>query len=135
MARSKANMEKRKPARKLTESAVRLPAELVNRIDVWAGEHDVNTRADAIRKLVELGLAVKSRCAASAKQRERAAALAAGQIDQMADVSASKLVRAERKQRLTEGPSVFRAVRQDRPKKRTQSNTRERAGRGRKNFQ
>jgi hypothetical protein len=110
-------MEKRKPAGKPTESAVRLPAELVDRIDVWAGKHDVNTREDAIRKLVELGLAVKSRRAASAKQRERAATLAARQIDQMADASASVQVRADRKQRLTEGPSVFRDVRRDRAKK------------------
>jgi hypothetical protein len=117
MARSKAHTKKRKPAAKPRESAVRLPADLVNRIDAWAGKHDVDTRADATRKLVELGLAVKLRRAASAKQRERAAALAAGQIDQMADASASTQVRAERKQRLTEGPSVFRDVRKDRPKK------------------
>jgi metal-responsive CopG/Arc/MetJ family transcriptional regulator len=110
-------MEKRKAAVKPTDLRLHLPAKLVDRIDVWANEHDVTARADAIRKLVELGLAAKSRHAASSTQRERAAALAARQIDQMADVSASVQARADRKQRLTEGPSVFRAVRKDRSTK------------------
>jgi hypothetical protein len=113
----KEEMEKRKSVSKPTDVRLSLSAELVGRIDVWAGEHDGAARDDAIRKLIELGLAAKPRHTASSKQRARAAALAGRQIDQMSDVSASSEVQANRKQRLTEGPSVFRTVRRDRPKK------------------
>ena len=109
-------MEKRKSARKPADFRLSLSAELVDRIDVWAGEHDGTARDDAVRKLIELGLAAKQRHAGSAKQRDRAATLAGRQIDQMSDISASSEVRANRKQRLTEGPSVFRTVRRDRSK-------------------
>ena len=110
-------MEKRKSASKPTDLRLSLSAELVDRIDVWAGEHDGTSRDNAVRKLIELGLAAKPRHAASAKQRDRAATLAGRQIDQMSDISASSEVQANRKQRLTEGPSVFRTVRRDRSKK------------------
>lgn len=102
---------------KLPVTAVRLPAELINRIDVWAGEHDTDKRSDAIRKLVELGLSVKRPRIASGQQRDRAAALAGRQIDQMGDTSATYEEKADRKRRLTEGPSVFREVRRDRSRK------------------
>lgn len=98
-------------------TAVRLPAELINRIDVWAGEHDTDKRSDAIRKLVELGLSAKPARTASGQQRDRAATLAGRQIDQMGDTSATHQENADRKRRLTEGPSVFREVRRDRSKK------------------
>ena len=117
MTRSKAELEKDKPAGTSADMTLRLAGELVDRIDAWAVAHDVAARADAIRKLVELGLAVKARQAASVKQRDRAAVLAGQQIDQMADSSASTQERTDRKQRLTEGPSMVRAVRHDRSKK------------------
>ena len=41
-------------------SAVQLPIELIDRIDVWAGQNAL-TRADATCKLVELGFAKKTR--------------------------------------------------------------------------
>lgn len=99
------------------ETAVILPAELVKRIDVWAGEHEVLTRGDAISKLVELGLAARQGRGAPAQQRDRAATLAARQLDQMGDASATSDEVASRKRRLTEGPSAFREVRHDRSKK------------------
>jgi hypothetical protein len=97
-------------------SAIRLPVELLNRIDVWAGEHDAQTRADAILMLVELGLTVKAPRSAAGGQRARAEVLAGRQIDRMGDTSATTEERATRKQRLTDGPSVFREVRHDRPR-------------------
>lgn len=97
-------------------SAIRLPAALIKRIDVWAGEHDAPTRADAIRMLVELGLTVKAPRSVSGGQRARAEVLAGRQIDRMGDTAATTEERASRKQRLTEGPSMVRAVRRDRPK-------------------
>jgi metal-responsive CopG/Arc/MetJ family transcriptional regulator len=116
MARS--NRSKRgKPApAKHTPFAVRLPIALVNRIDVWAGKHDVRTRAEAIRRLVEIGLMAKAPRASKTGQRARAATLAGQQIDRMGDTSATAQERATRKLRLTDGPSVFRTARRDRPK-------------------
>jgi metal-responsive CopG/Arc/MetJ family transcriptional regulator len=99
---------------KHTASTVRLPVELLNRIDVWAGEHDAQTRTEAIRKLLEIGLTAKVSRVAAAGQRGRAATLADQQIDRMGDVSATSEERANRKRRLTEGPSAFREVRRDR---------------------
>ena len=96
------------------ESAVRLPVELLSRIDVWAGEHDASPRAEAIRRLVELGLTVKAKRTLSGQQRARAATLAGRQIDQMGDTSATTEENAHRKRRLTEGPSMVREVRHDR---------------------
>jgi hypothetical protein len=117
MPRSKTELDKHKPAGKPADLTLRLAAELVDRIDAWATAHDVSARADAVRRLVELGLDVKVRHAASARQRDRAATLAGRQIDQMADASATTQDRADRKQRLTEGPSMVRAERRDRSKK------------------
>jgi hypothetical protein len=96
-------------------ATVRLPGELVKRIDNWAG--DTQTRAEAICKLVELGLTAATH--RSGRQRTRAATLAARQIDEMADASATTEERANRKQRLTDGPSVFREVRRDQGKVKT----------------
>ncbi len=102
---------------KHTASTVRLPVELLNRVDVWAGEHDSQTRAEAIRKLLEIGLTTKASRSVAAGQRGRAATLADQQIDLMGDTSATVEERANRKRRLTEGPSAFREVRRDRQKK------------------
>lgn len=110
-------MNRRRLVGEPTDFQLSLSVDLVDRINVWANEHDVDTRDDAIRQLLELGLTVKLRHSASTKQRDRAATLAGRQIDQMGDASASSEIQAERKQRLTEGPSVFRAVRRDRSKK------------------
>jgi hypothetical protein len=104
-------------ARRPTLTA-RLPAELVNRIDVWAGEHD-STRAEAIRTLVEIGLTTEVPHLAEGGQGGRAATLAGQQIDRMGDASATSEERANRKVRLTEGPSIFREVRHDRQKRKT----------------
>jgi hypothetical protein len=37
----------------------RIPEEIVTAVDKWAAKNDVPTRAQAIRRLVELGLKVK----------------------------------------------------------------------------
>jgi Arc/MetJ-type ribon-helix-helix transcriptional regulator len=42
-------------------SAVRLPAELTEEIDRWATKNDAKSRSEAIRRLVELGLKVKTK--------------------------------------------------------------------------
>ena len=41
-------------------SAVRLPSDLTEQIDTWAGKHGADSRSEAIRRLVELGLKAKA---------------------------------------------------------------------------
>ena len=107
-------IRKARSGAKRPASTVRLPVELVDRIDTWAGEHGSPTRVEAIRTLIEIGLATRARRVAAAAQRGRAATLANQQIDRMGDASATMEERANRKRSLTEGPSVFREVRRDR---------------------
>ena len=119
MARSNRSKRGEPTVAKHTPFAVRLPIALVNRINVWAGEHDVRTRAEAIRRLVEIGLTAKAPRASKAGQGARAAKLAGQQIDRMGDTSATPSERATRKLRLMDGPSVFRSARRDRPRTKT----------------
>jgi hypothetical protein len=98
-------------------SAVRLPAELTAAVDQWGENHEAN-RSEAIRRLVELGLRVKTPAPPVSKpgRRSRARELAAEAIDKMADPAASTEERDERRHRLTKGPEEFRDARVDRPK-------------------
>lgn len=117
MARSNRTKRSEPTAPMHTPFTVRLPIALVNRIDVWAGEHDALTRAEAIRQLLEIGLMTREPRALKAGQRARAATLAEQQIDRMGDISATAQERTTRKLRLVDGPSVFRADRRDRPRR------------------
>ena len=80
----------------------------------WAeNQPDIPTLSEATRRLVELGLTVKSAARPTAKAAARAAELAAKAIDEHADMSAPSTERESRKNRLLKGPSVFRDVRKD----------------------
>ena len=98
---------------------LRLPDELSSRIDGWAEQQtDAPVKSEAIRRLVEIGLAGATtgrakKSAASAKSSE----LAAAQIDKMVDAAVPAEEQATRKRRLLTGPSEFRDVRIDRKKK------------------
>jgi len=89
-------------------------------IKAWAKKQpDQPALATAIRRLVELGLAVR---AAKPKQPPlaravRAKELAAQAIYKMGDPAASAEDRDERRRRLTKGPPEFREARVDRGKK------------------
>jgi hypothetical protein len=98
-------------------SAVRLPATLTKQVDAWGEDHDAN-RSDAIRRLVELGLTVKTpaKPVSKAGRRSRAQELAGNVIEKMIDPSAAPEERAQRRQRLTKGPTEFREARVDQPK-------------------
>ncbi len=87
-------------------SAVRLPADLTAAIDLWSESHGVGTRSDAIRRLVEIGLAAAPRKGArSHKQTAKAEKLAAGVIDQeLAKQDAHGHVKAQRRKALLSGP-------------------------------
>src|ERR1700674_4215782 len=80
----------------------------------WAeNQPDIPTLSEATRRLVELGLTVKSAARPTAKAAARAAELAAKAIDEHADMSAPSTERESRKNRLLKGPSVFWDVRKD----------------------
>ena len=82
--------------------------ECIASVDAWAAkQEDRPGRSEAIRRLVELGLAVKS----LPKQtlRARAAAMAGKELDDLVDASASADEQASRKRRLLSGPEEFSA--------------------------
>jgi hypothetical protein len=99
-------------------SAVRLPVVLTAAVDKWATDRKAS-RSEAIRRLVELGLKVKTpmRPAVSKPARKlRAQELATKAIEKMVDPSASPEERAERRRRLTKGLTEFSEDRVDQPK-------------------
>jgi hypothetical protein len=95
------------------------PAELAA-IDAWiASSPDKTiTRAHAIRRLVALGLRVKTPAKPVGKpgRRLRAQELANKAIEKIIDPSAPPDERAQRRRRLTKGPPEFREDRVDLPK-------------------
>ena len=99
-------------------TAVRLPPALSADVDKWAGSQaDEPTRSEAIRRLVELGLTVKTEPKQPAAARaDRAKELATKAIEKMIDPAAPPEERAQRRQRLTKGPLEFREDRVDLPK-------------------
>jgi hypothetical protein len=100
-------------------TALRLPPALAAEVDKWAGSQaNAPTRSDAIRRLVELGLKVKTPAKTVAKpgRRLRAQELATQAIEKIIDPSAAPEERAQRRHRLTKGPPEFREDRVDLPK-------------------
>jgi Arc/MetJ-type ribon-helix-helix transcriptional regulator len=101
-------------------SAIRLPIGLTAAIDKWAALNKTESRSEAIRRLVELGLAgsrpMRQR---SPKAASKALDMAGHQIDKLADSSAPPEERQKRKQRLLKGPGEFRDLRADLPKRKT----------------
>jgi hypothetical protein len=84
----------------------------------WAEKQsDMPSLSEAIRRLVELGLTLKSKGRQSTEgQRLRARQMAGNAIDTMTDATALEEDQANRKQRLLKGPEEFRETRVDRPK-------------------
>ena len=87
-------------------------------LDIWIKEHAPEmSRPAAIRRLMDLGLAVKhKRKQGPSAGAARAKELAANAIDKMLDGGASLDDQAHRKRRLLKGPEEFRAARVDRMK-------------------
>ena len=96
-------------------TAVRLSPELGSAVDKWSDlQADGPSRSEAIRRLVELGLTVKTKSAPSERQRAALADLASKAIDSLTVGTAESDVKASRKRRLLKGPEEFRDVRVDR---------------------
>jgi hypothetical protein len=96
---------------------VRIADALMKQIMDWAKSQGA-TRSEAIRRLVELGLTVKTPAPAVSKpgRRLRAQELATKAIEKIIDPAAPPEERAQRRRRLTKGPPEFREARVDQPK-------------------
>jgi hypothetical protein len=98
---------------------VRLESAQFKALDGWIEKHAPDlSRPEAIRRLVELGLKVKTEAKPVKKpgRRLRAQELATQAIEKIIDPAAPPEERAQRKHRLTKGPSEFREDRVDLPK-------------------
>ena len=85
----------------------------------WAEKQpDMPSLSEAIRRLVELGLTARTPARPVSKpgRRSRAQELAANAIEKIIDPAAPPEERAQRRRRLTKGPSEFREDRLDLPK-------------------
>jgi predicted DNA-binding protein len=92
-------------------NVVRLPAELMTRVDAWAGTQG-KQRSEAIRQLVELAL--KQCPVPDMPSRDQAIErLAQTQIDMLIDPDTPPSERERRIHRLTEGPPEFVELRRD----------------------
>jgi hypothetical protein len=92
-------------------------------IKAWAkSQEDRPSMAEAIRRLVEIGLTAKAKSPSKKEdrpkggdQKQRAREMAGSAIDKIADASVSPDDQASRKRRLVKGPEEFQDVRRDRP--------------------
>jgi hypothetical protein len=115
------SVDKKKPGRPTTGISpllsARVPPEVFAAVKAWASERKL-TPSEAIRRLVELGLKVKTPARSVSKpgRRLRAQELATKTIEKMIDPAAVPEERAQRRRRLTKGPSEFREDRVDQPK-------------------
>jgi hypothetical protein len=122
MAKSNRVIPKKKRGRPATGrdplTALRLPPPMLKAVETWAAaQDDEPNRSEAIRRLVELGLTIKTKAKQpSAARVGRAKELAAKAIENMMDPSAPPQERTQRRRRLTKGPPEFRKARVDQPK-------------------
>ena len=104
-------------AAKGTLIRLRLEPGALARVDRWAAsQQDDPSRSEAIRRLVELGLASAQRARARTKTAAKAAEMASEEIDRLGDLSATDEERRLRKRRLIRGPKEFQDLRRNRPK-------------------
>lgn len=98
------------------------PAELAS-VDAWIKEQPKPkpSRPAAIRRLVKAGLSVGTKAPPSQRLRaaraDRAKELATKAIEKIIDPAAPPEERAQRRRRLTKGPTEFREGRVDLPKR------------------
>jgi hypothetical protein len=83
----------------------------------WAeSQPDQPTLSEAIRRLVELGLTIRSKPKHPAGRSTRAKELASATIDSLTAGAPNNDEKASRKRRLIKGPEEFQEMRVDRPK-------------------
>ena len=98
---------------------VRLPPQIITQIDTWAKREGVASRSEAIRRLVDQSLVAATQQPRRGRHKgaSKATEWAGQEIDRRADQSLSADERRKRKDRLTKGPSEFREMRDDLPKR------------------
>jgi hypothetical protein len=121
MARRSLTIRKKKkrapPSGEGTLIGLRLEPAALARVDRWAAsQQDDPSRAEAVRRLVELGLGIAQRARVRTKKAAQAAEMAGHEIDRLGDPSATDEERQLRKRRLIRGPREFRDLRRNRPK-------------------
>ena len=105
------------PTGKGTLIGLRLQPRPLARVDRWAAsQEDDPSRPEAIRRLVELGLAISQRGRARTRRATKAAEMASQEIDRLSVPSATDEERQLRKRRLIKGPKEFRDLRRNRSK-------------------
>ena len=94
-----------------------MPQRLIDRVEAWAAAN-TTSRSEAIRHLVEQGLTAGIKAMPAQRLRAaRAAELATKAIEKITDPAAAPPEeRAQRRRRLTRGPSEFLEDRIDLPK-------------------
>jgi hypothetical protein len=97
---------------------MRLSEEFMASVDAWAERQaDAPGRSEAIRRLVGLGLTIKTKAKQPSPARaDRAKVLAAETIEKIIDPATPPEERARRRRRLTKGPPEFREDCVDQPK-------------------
>ena len=89
--------------------------QMIDAIEKWRGkQRPIPNASEAIRKLVEIGLASAHRAVLRTKKATDASEMAGQEIDRLGDPSATDEERQLRKRRLIKGPKEFRDIR--RPK-------------------
>lgn len=109
-----------KPPKRMELNVVRLVPELATHVDVWAAAHAFD-RAEAIVRLVELGLRAEAGIAVAPHGRRDDRAIeaeAANRVGLLIDPETPEEERERRIHRLTEGPPEFVAFRLDLPGRR-----------------
>src|SRR5258708_285620 len=99
---------------------VRMHSPMLTDLDAWIAKQKqpFPTRPEAVRRLVEIGLKIKTptRPASKPGRRLRAQELATKAIEKIIDPAAPPEERAQRRRRLTKGPTEFRDSRVDLPR-------------------
>jgi len=121
MTRRSVTVRKKKRAGRPTDKGtligLRLKPATLARVDRWAAsQQDDPSRPEAIRRLVEQGLAIAPRAGTRTKKAAKAAEMASEEIDRLGDPSATDEERQLRKRRLIRGPKEYLDLRRNRPK-------------------
>ena len=96
---------------------IRLSPDKRKAVEAWAKTAlDKPSLSEAVRRLVELGLASAYRSAARTKKAREASEMAGQEIDRLSDPLATAEERQRRKRKLVKGPKEFRDIRRNRPK-------------------
>ena len=96
----------------------RLPPALIDQLDAWASRESIG-RSEAMRRLLERALAIKSQDDLGTAEGQKASTLADRAAERLVDKSLPVEEQQRRKRALIKGPKEFREIREDLPKDKT----------------